>query len=254
MPTATSEISQTLIQLSKVAAIAGDRQQAIAYAEEGVKSCQPPAGHELQLAEAYDSLGDALAADEQNEKAIDQYGQAVQICRDRPKDRRANTILYGSLVDIATVYKSQREYRQAAEYCAQALDVRRQMPGKDPLALIGLHTALATLQLADDQTKPGGKGDAAELAEAEKNIEAARRLCEERGLLDGPAGIGVLELEAIVDVRHDKPDAARKSFDAALALARRSRLSGLEAKLLTELAELDQRYGSASGTDLPTKP
>ena len=137
----------------------------------------------------------------------------------RPNDRRANTILCGSLVNIAAVYKSQHAYHRAAEYCAQALEVRQGMPSKDPLALIGLHTALATLQLADDRVKPDGKGDSAELAEAEKNIAAARRLCEEHGLLDVPAGIGVLELEAIVDVRRDKPDDARKSLDAALSLA-----------------------------------
>ncbi len=132
--------------------------------------------------------------------------------------------------------------------------MRRRAPGKDPLALIGLYTALATLQLADEQSQATGQGESTQLAEAEKNIEAARRLCEEQGLLDDAPGIGVLELQAVVDVRRDKPDAARKSLDEALALARRSKQPVLEAKILTQLAGLDGRDGSAPGAELPAKP
>ncbi len=90
MPAAGSEIAQTLAQLSKVALADGDRQQAIAYCEEAVKACQPPpTGHELQLAEAYDNLGDVLAEDGRYDRALEQHEQAEKICRDRPNDRRA---------------------------------------------------------------------------------------------------------------------------------------------------------------------
>ena len=250
----TVEVAQILMQLTRLSLAAGDRHQALAYAEDAVKICRPAAGQEILLAEAYDNLGDVQAAEGHDQSAIDQYQQAVQICRAQPNDRRGNLILCGSLVEIATVYKSQQQYARAAEFCEQALEVRRRAPGKDPLALIGLHIALARLQLAEDQAKPAGKDGSTELAEAEKHIEAARRLCKEQGLLDESPGIGVLELEAVVDVRHDRPDAARKSLDEALALARRSKQHVLEAKILTQLAGIEQRYGSAAGAELPAKP
>ena len=85
------------------------------------------------------------------------------------------------------------------------------------------------------------------------NIAAARQLCTEQGWLEGPAGIGVLELEAAVDVRHQKLDAARKSLDQALVLSRRSQLTGLEAKILTQLAGLE-KHRSPSAAGSPPKP
>jgi CHAT domain-containing protein/tetratricopeptide (TPR) repeat protein len=244
-PLATSDLSQTLMQSSKLSVGEGDRHRAIEYAEEAVKVCQQaPAGHELQLAEADDNLADILAAEGHYQGAIGEYQRAVKICRAQPNDRRANILLCGTLVDIAAVYKSQHQYRRAAEYCAQALDIRRQSPGKDAGALIGLYTALATLELAEDQGRPTGKEDSAEVAQAEENIQAARKLCKEQGLLDGPAGIGLLELDAVVDVRRDNPDGARKSLDEALALARRSQQRALEARILTEMTELELLHGS----------
>ena len=133
VPAATVELAQTHLQLSKLSLADGDRQQAVDDAEEAVKVyAAAPAGHEIQLAEAYDSLGDVLAAEGQAESAIEKYQQAAEICRARQNDRRADLLLCGTLVDIASVYKSQQEYGRAAEYCAQALEVRKRSPGKDP--------------------------------------------------------------------------------------------------------------------------
>jgi tetratricopeptide (TPR) repeat protein len=254
VPTPTGELAQTLTQMSKLSLVAGDRDQARASAEEAVRICQQPlAGHELRLAEAYANLASVLAAEGHHREAIDQYRQAEQICRDRPTDHRGSALLCATLIDIAKVYKSQHQYREAAESCAHALEVRKQSAEKDAPALISLYMALASLQLAEEQEKPAGKEASAVVAEAEQNIQAARKLGEEKGLLEGPTGVGLLELEAVVDVRREKLDAARKSLDEALALSRRSQLAGLEAKILAQITQLEQRHGSSSQTELPAK-
>ena len=242
-PPATSDLAQTLAQLGKLSVMEGDRRRAIEYAEEAVTvSQQAPAGRELQLAEAENNLADVLAAEGYYQSAIGQYRRAVKILRGKPNDRRASALLCGTLVDIAAIYKSQHQYQRAAEYCAQALEARQQSPGKDPAALIGLYTAMATLRLAEDRA--AGKEDADPVAQAEENIRAARKLCEEQKMLDGPAGIGLLELEAAVAVRRDNASGARKSLEQALALARRLRQRSPEAGILTQMTELELRHGS----------
>jgi tetratricopeptide (TPR) repeat protein len=242
VPPATSDLAQTLIELSKPSRLKGDHRHALAYAEEAVRVCRRTSlGHELQLAEAHHNLADVLAAQQHYRSALTEYHQAIQLCRNQPSGRRANMLLCGTLVDVAKLYKSQHKYRGAAEYCRQALEVCQRAPGKDPGALVGLHTALASLELADQRARTGAEnGD--ELAQAEANIAAARKLCAEQGWLDGTRGIEILELEAVADVRHEKPGAAKQSLDKALELSRKAHLAMLENKILGELAQLQHGH------------
>jgi tetratricopeptide (TPR) repeat protein len=253
VPPPAAELSQTLIQLSKISGLKGDLKDARSFAEEALTVCQQaPPGNELRLAMAYDNLADLFAGQKEYRSAIEQYRHAIQICRDRPQDRQANYLLCATLVDVSKIYKAQHQYRRAAECCAQALKLRQQTD-KDPRALVGIYTALATLELADLRRKSTGDGRETELADAEANVAAARKLCQQQGWLEGAAGIQVLQLEAVVDVRRDKPEAAKKSLDEALAISRRADLGRLESKILAQLAQLEQHASSTGTATTPTE-
>ena len=155
------------------------------------------------------------------------------------------------MVDLANVYKSQQQYRRAIEYCAEALDVYQHAPGRDPVSIVALHTALAALQLAEQGTL--GTTGSSELAEAERNLAAARKICTEQGWLDGPAGIGVMELEAVVDVRAPEagcgPQNARRGAGSVAPFA--SGRAGSENPQSTR--ELDRRTTAPPQTPATSK-
>ncbi|HTU24286.1 MAG TPA: tetratricopeptide repeat protein [Pirellulales bacterium] len=250
-PASAGELAQTLTQLSRLALAEGNRKQALSLAEEVIQVCKEGgAGQELQLADAHDNLGDILAASDGATAALTQYRETQKLCQAHPDDYRFTGLLSATLVDVAKLYKSQGEFHRAAEYCEQALEVRKRLVGKDSGALVGLYTALASLELAADRQ---GKATGSELAQAEAHIAAARQICTERGWLEGPAGISVLELEAVVEVRHQKLDEARKLLGQALTLSHRSQLGDLESKIRTQLAQLDE-HASPGGKEKPAKP
>jgi tetratricopeptide (TPR) repeat protein len=239
-PSDASDLVPNLIALSKVAAETRDLRQTQAMAEEALTAAKRAGkGHELLVAQAEDNLADLLSSQKHVKDAIRHYRQAVQICLTLPSDRHVDAVLCGSLLDLAKIYKAHHQYGRAADFCLMALDVRKKAPDQDPQALVGLYTATATLQLAEArEKKPGGGSDP--LTQAEANIAAARRLCAEHGWSDQTAGINVLELEAVLEVRRDHLDAARKTLGRALTLSRRSHLDKLEAKIETQIAQLDR--------------
>jgi tetratricopeptide (TPR) repeat protein len=245
-PSSTTELALTTMQLSKVALHDKDYKLARTLAEEAVTAWQKAQpGHELQLAEAQGNLGQVLTEAHHYRSAVQEYEQAIKLCSSLPLDRRTSMLLSGMLVDVAKVYQCQHQFRKAAEYCGQALKIREQAPGKDPMALVGLHLAIAKLRLAAARGSDDGLVPT-ELAQAEAHIATARKLCAQHGWLDRQAGIEVLQLEAVVDVRRDKPAAARKTLDEALSLSRRSRLDSLEAKIRSQLAHVQPDVGSSS--------
>ena len=106
--------------------------------------------------------------------------------------------------------------------------------------MVGLYTALATMQLADQRLKAADRTDGDLLAQAEANIAAARKICKQQGWLEETPGIEVLQLSAVVDMRRQQPDVAKKMLDEALQLARKAKAGKLEAKISGQIAELDE--------------
>ena len=119
---------------------------------------------------------------------------------------------------------------------------------------MGLYTALATMQLADQRVKAVDGSDGDLLTQAEANIAAARKLAQQHGWLEETPGIEVLELEAVVDLRRQQPDAAKKMLDQALQLARKAKAGKLEAKISGQIAQLDEQHSSPTKKSPAAKP
>ena len=178
--------------------------------------------------------------------AIDEYRRGAEICRavKGPAAERATQVLATTLINTAMLYKSQRQFHEAARYCSEALEAQRSSADVEESSLVPFYSALASLYLAQDQAHPTGPAAlSVDLSQAEQFTQQARDLCQKYQLLEQPAGIVVLQLEAMIHSRKGEFDSAEKGFQQALELANRARQASLAAKSLTYLAEIELRRG-----------
>ncbi len=249
VPAAPMELARALNNLAEVARNNGGYAEALKYLEEAVPICQRIyAVDDVRLAEVYSNLAGVLSAQGRYKAAIDQYRRAVEICRagGGPATRRAKELLATTLVNTAMLYKSQRQFREAAHYCADALEVQRAATGADESGLVPFYSALASLYLAQDQAHPTGPAAVSvDLGQAASFTEQAHELCRKYDLLEQPAGILVLQLEAMIHLRKGELGPGEAEFKQALVLAQRCRQAAMAAKSLTYLAEIELRRGAA---------
>ena len=121
VPPAPMELARALNNLAEVARNNGGYAEALKHLEEAVPICQRIYGRDdVRLAEVYSNLAGVLSAQGRYKAAIDQYRQTIEICRsgEGPTTRRAKELLATTLVNTAMLYKSQRQFREAARYCA----------------------------------------------------------------------------------------------------------------------------------------
>ncbi|HTU23928.1 MAG TPA: tetratricopeptide repeat protein, partial [Pirellulales bacterium] len=249
IPPAPVELTRALNNLAEVARNNGGYAEALTHLEEAVPICEriyPK--DDVRLAEVYANLAGVLSAQGRYKAAIDQYRRTIDICRSdgKPATRRASELLATTLVNTAMLYKSQRQFHEAARYCAEALDVQRATAGADESGLTPFYTALASLYLAQDQAHPTGPASVSvDLGQAAQFTQQAHDLCQKYNLLEQPAGILVLQLEAMIHLRKGELDPGEAELKQALALAERCRQASLTAKSLTYLAEIQLRRGAA---------
>ena len=193
VPAAPMELARTLNNLAEVARSNGGYAEALKYLEEAVPICQRIyARDDVRLADVYSNLAGVLSAQGRYKAAIDQYRQAVEICRagGGPTTRRAKELLATTLVNTAMLYKSQRQFREAAHYCADALEVQRAATGADESGLVPFYSALASLYLAQDQAHPTGPAAVSvDLGQAASFTRQAHDLCQKYDLSEQPAQI-----------------------------------------------------------------
>jgi CHAT domain-containing protein/tetratricopeptide (TPR) repeat protein len=248
VPPAPMELARTLNNLAEVARNNGGYAEALKHLEEAVPICQRIyAKDDVRLAEVYSNLAGVLSAQGRYKAAIDQYRQTIEICRAGagPVTRRAKELLATTLVNTAMLYKSQRQFREAARYCADALEVQRASTGADESGLVPFYTALASLYLAQDQAHPTGPASVSvDLGQAAQFTAQAHDLCQKYNLGEQPAGILVLQLEAMIHLRKGELEPGATALKQALVLAQRCRQASLSAKSLTYLAEIALRRGT----------
>jgi tetratricopeptide (TPR) repeat protein len=198
------ELARALNNLAEVARNNGGYAEALTHLEEAVPICQRIyAKDDVRLAEVYSNLAGVLSAQGRYKAAIDQYRQTIDICRAGagPTTRRAKELLATTLVNTAMLYKSQRQFREAARYCSDALEVQR-AAGAEESGLVPFFTALASLYLAQDQAHPTGPAAVSvDLGQAAQFTAQAHDLCQKYDLGGQPAGILVLQLEAMIHLR-----------------------------------------------------
>ena len=169
----------------------------------------------LRLAEVYSNLAGVLSAQGRYKAAIDEYRRGGGDLPGRQGCRHASgpsELLATTLVNTAMLYKSQRQFREAARYCSEALEVQRSLTDVDESRLVPFYSALASLYLAQDQAHPTGPAAVSvDLGQAAKFTEQARELCQKYNLLEQPAGIVVLQLEAMIHFARESWTRARKA-------------------------------------------
>ncbi len=146
---------------------------------------------------------------------------------------------------MAMLYKSQRQFHKAADSCRHALEVRLRSTAADSAALVPYYLALATLQLAQLPARPTNGSDRAgeELDEAQQNVKLARAVSERNKLMDRPQAATLLQLEGTIHQRQGNEELARKDSRTALAIAKASRQTVLQAKSLNYLAASELNGG-----------
>jgi CHAT domain-containing protein len=249
VPPAPTELARTLNNLAEVVRNQGSFTEALKYLEEAVPICrQIYAPDDLRLAEVYNNLASMLSAQGRYKAAIDQYHQGAEICRSvaGAAAERAKEVLATTLVNMAMLYKSQRQFREAARLCAEALEVQRSLADAEESSLVPFYSALASLYLAQDQAYPTGPAAVSvDLSQAAKFTQQAHDLCQQFDLIEQPSGIVVLQLEAMIHTRKAELAEGEAGFKQALTLAKKTRQASLAAKSLTYLGEIALRRGDA---------
>jgi tetratricopeptide (TPR) repeat protein len=139
---------------------------------------------------------------------------------------------------MAMLYKSQRQFAQAADYCHQALEARYETTPPDDPTLLPYYFALASLHLAQSPAEDDGSDANSHLAEAAHFSGLAREVCDKHDLLAHPAAANLLHVAALVDFRKGDLYPARENWYKALQLARDSGQLALQGRCLNYLAEV----------------
>jgi CHAT domain-containing protein/tetratricopeptide (TPR) repeat protein len=248
-----TELAGTLNNLAEVTRSSGSYTEALEYLEEALPIYQQiyPAD-DFRVAELYSNLGSALAGKGQYKAAIDHYLRSAEICRKLrgPDAWRADEVLATTLLNTAMLYKSQRQFSEAARYCQEALDIRRRLAPGDDRAALPFYLALATLHLAHDQPQtPTLSVPDDNLRQAVRFTEQARDLCEKNQLMNKPEAATVAQLEGTIHERQGNVDLAKQAWRRALEIARATGRQALEAKSLNYLASAELRSGDLQAAD-----
>lgn len=247
-PPAWSELAGTLSKLAEVARAEGALTEALAYLEEALPVYRQlyDAG-DLRMAELYANLAGLQSAKGQYKSAIDNYREAVKIFRREAgkADPRADELLSATLLNMAMLFKSQRQFREAATHCREALDVQLRIASKDDQSTLPFYLALTSLHLAQDKTKTSAaKSLSGDLRQARQYADEAQRLCETFGLEDKATGAAVLQLQGMIHMRTGEWATAQRDFERARKIALGAHQPALEAKCLTYLAEVALSQGA----------
>ena len=254
-PPAVTELAAALNNLAEVARASGAYNEAYEHLEEALPLYERLyAADDFRLAELHSNLAAVLSAKGRYKSAIDHYRATAKVCRaSAEKDRHADELLATTLLNTAMLYKSQRQFAEAADNCLEAFAIRRRLAPGDEKSLLPFYLAIASLHLAQDQTHPANVGEVSnDLLEAEKFITDARNCCVRLRQLDKPSGGTVHQLEGMVQLRHGRLERAAESFQQSLSIAKNSRQIAAEAKSLTYLAEVELRHGVAADPAIRT--
>ena len=250
-PPALSDFASTLNNLAEVARAGGAFMEAQGYMEEAAPIYRQLYGaDDFRMAELYANLGGIQSAKGQYKTAVDNYREAVRICRreSAAANPRADELLSTTLLNTAMLFKSQRQFREAANHCREALDAQLRIAKKDDQSTIPFYLAMASLHLAQDQLQPTAvKTVNNDLVQAKNYTDEAQRLCDKFELRDKTAGVTVSQLQGMIHLRTGELVAAQNDFETARKIAAGTRQLALEAKCLTYLAEVELRKGAVAG-------
>lgn len=251
-PPAPVELASTLNNLSDVERTLGQVRAAQAALEEAAPLYEQfLAPGDIKLAEVEANLASVLAAQGQFKPALDRYQKAVDVCQKQlgQPSPRTDEVLSTTLLNMAMLYKSQRQFRQAADYCSEALNARRRMVSADSQGLLPFYLALASLHLAQYQANQGDPASLADLGQAGTFVQLAEANCAQHNLLKQPAGANVLYLAGVVHFRKQEYAPAQDVWRQCLTIARANGLLSLEAKCLNSLAEAAVKTRSLAEAD-----
>lgn len=251
-PPAPVELAGTLNNLADVERSLGNVRAAQTALEEAAPLYEqflPPG--DIKLAEIQANLASVLAAQGLFKPALDHYQRAVDVCQKQAGQSalRTDEVLSTTLLNMAMLFKSQRQFRQAADYCTEALNARRRIVSSESQGLLPFYLALASLHLAQYQANLGDPASSADLSQAGIYVQLAEANCTQHNLLKKPAGANVLYLAGVVSFRKGDYPSAQDAWRQSLTIARANGLLSLEAKCLNSLAEAAVKTRSLDEAD-----
>lgn len=206
---------------------------------------------DVKLAEAHSNLASVLSALGQYKPALDHYLAAEGICRQRrhASSARVEEVLSTALLNLAALYKSQRQFAEAAEYCGQALELRRRRLAADSPGLLPYYAALAALHLAYEQSGLDAAQSRQRLLAARQFADRAQEIVARRGLAEEPETANLLVTVGQIAQRQKDAPQARRCWQEARRIADRSGQLPLSAKALTYLALLELEAKNLAAAD-----
>ncbi len=252
VPAAQTELARTLNNLAEVARNKGGYAEALKYLEEAVPICQRIyAADDVRLAEVYSNLAGVLSAQGRYKAAIDQYRQCDRRFAARvqaPPPTGHAELLATTLVNTAMLYKSQRQFHEAARYCCRSAgSAKATVADVDESWLMPFYTALASLYLAQDQAHPTGPPRPLGRPGPGGTIHPAspRPLPEISTCWSSRLGHSGAAARSDDSSPQGRARPGGNGAEQALELANRCRQASLAAKSLTYLAEIELRRGNA---------
>jgi CHAT domain-containing protein/tetratricopeptide (TPR) repeat protein len=252
-PPQLTELAGTLNNLAEVTRSSGSYTEALEYLQEAAPIYKRIyLATDLRLAELYNNLASVMAGKGMYQGAIDHYELAVDICRklQGPESRQADEVLATTLLNTAMLYKSQRQFNEAARKCQEALDVRRRSTPDDSRDLLPFYLALATLHLAQDQPRqstPSTSSD--DLKKALRFTDQVREICQKNQLMNKPEAATLAQLEGTIHSRQGNVELAKEDWRRALKIARETEQKASEAKTLNYLASAELESGDLQAAD-----
>ncbi len=205
----------------------------------------------IERIETIRNLATVLALQGRTRLAIDHFQQALDLCQEAvtAKEPRAADVLAALQLHLISLYRSQRNYKAAAEHCEQALlDYRRDHPGHEQVLML-FYLAAGSLRLAQYESQPFATTNRADLAAAETLSAEAIALGVQAGLNGKPAGTNIDVLAGVIALDRNDLNTAESLFQNALQVGVTAKQPALEAKCLTWLAETQLRRAQAAEAD-----
>ncbi len=267
-PPAHQELARTLNNLAEIARNNGAYSESLEYLKEAVPIYQKLyAADDCRLAEVLSNLAVIMAGKGEYKAAIGHYQLATEICRKSAEkhDHRGLELLPPTLLNTAMLYKSQRQFREAARCCAEALEARRKTVGDDAKSLLPYYMALALLHLAQDPSQPSGDAGHTNLERAERLFEAAQAACRQNNLLETSSGSTLYQIKGMVhlkkaelaqekeapDLQNAELQRAEAAFEEAHRIATITKQLIAQAKSLNYLADVELRSAALCEANSP---